>query len=174
VVAYVLSRVIACAGLCALATAAYQGIFRIRVFEAWLSSHVVALGASVRTGYWRSAPGVWFAPNSSGQVRLLITSESSVAVLVILFLLITAGAVWRRTPLRWPLAALMTAVALLVAINQLRLLTVVWFILAMGDDRGFYWGHTLAGPVITGAGIAASLAAYSTILLRRGSDVRSR
>ncbi|MEP7023086.1 MAG: hypothetical protein ABJB47_04615, partial [Actinomycetota bacterium] len=137
-----------------------------------LASHVVTLGAHVPTGYWHSIAAMWFAPNPADQVGLGITPECTVGLLIIPFLLITAVAVWLRTPLRWPLIALVIALVLLVVINQLRLLTVVWFILAMGSHSGFYWGHTLVGSLITIAGIALSLAVYAKILLKRGSPAR--
>jgi exosortase/archaeosortase family protein len=166
--AYVLSRLIACAGLCGLAALVYRKIFQIRVFEAWLSSRIVAKATSLPTGYWHKFAGMWFAPTPSDQIGLIITPECTVALLVIPFLLITAVTVWLRTPLRWPLTALAAAVVLLVTINQLRLLTVVWFIRAMGNQSGFYWGHTLVGSLITIAGIGLSLLVYSLIFARRG------
>ena len=172
--AYAVSRLVACAGLCGLAGLVYRNIFEIRVFEAWLSSRIVAKVTSLPTGYWHSSAGMWFAPTPWDQVGLVITPECTVALLVIPFLLITAVTVWLRTPLRWPLTALVAATVFLVTINQLRLLTVVWFIRAMGDQSGFYWGHTLVGSLITIAGIAISLAVYTLIFSRRGRTALRR
>jgi exosortase/archaeosortase family protein len=172
--AYAVSRLVVCAELCGLAALVYRKIFEIRVFEAWLSSRIVAKVTSMPTGYWHSSAGMWFAPNPSDQVGLVITPECTVALLIIPFLLVTAVTVWLRTPLRWPLIALAAATVFLVAINQLRLLTVVWFIRAMGNQSGFYWGHTLAGSLITIAGIAASLAVYARIFSRRGKAALKR
>jgi exosortase/archaeosortase family protein len=165
---YAVSRLIACAGLVGLAGLVYHKIFAIRVFEARLSSIIVAKATSLPTGYWHSSAGMWFAPTPWDQVGLVITPECTVALLIIPFLLITAITVWLRTPLRWPLIALATAAVFLVAINQLRLLTVVWFIRAMGNQSGFYWGHTLVGSLMTIAGIAISLGLYTMIFSRRG------
>jgi exosortase/archaeosortase family protein len=167
-------RLVACAGLCGLAVLAVAKQFRIRVFEAWLSSHVLAAGARVPAGYWSHYAAVWFAPDPSDQIGLIITPECTIALLIVPFLLLTAGTVWIRMPLRWPLIALAAAVLLLTAVNQLRLLTVTWFILGMGTHSGFYWGHTLVGSLITIAGIAVSLALYGFILLRRGNAARGR
>jgi hypothetical protein len=75
-----------------------------------------------------------------------------------------------RIALRRPTAASV----LLAAINQSRLLTAVWFIQAMGNRSGFYWGRTLAGSLITIAGIAVSPALYTLIFSRWGKAALKR
>jgi hypothetical protein len=62
----------------------------------------------------------------------------------------------------------------LATINQLRLLTVVWFIRATGTQSGFYRGHTLVGSLMTIAGIAVSLAVCTLIFSRRGKAALMR
>ena len=167
-------RLAACLALCALALLAFAEMSRIREFEAWLSGLVLTVGAGVPAGSWPGSATVWFAPFPPGQVGLVITPDCTVALLIIPFLLVTAAAVWMRAPLRRPLTALAAAVILIVGFNQLRLLTVAWFILGMGTASGFYWGHTLAGSLITVLSLASSLAVYGVVLLRRGSAAPAR
>ena len=66
------------------------------------------------------------------------------------------------------------AVALLILVNQLRLVTITWLVRGMGIGSGFYWGHTLVGSLITVVSLACSLAAYGMLLLRRGTAAPAR
>jgi exosortase/archaeosortase family protein len=168
------ARLAACLGLCTLALLSFGEMDRIRMAESWLSGLVLTVGTGVPAGSWPEDATVWFAPFPPGQVGLVVTPECTVALLIIPFLLVTAAAVWMRAPLRRPLAALAAAIVLIAAFNQLRLLTVAWFILAMGSASGFYWGHTLVGSLITVVSLASSLAVYGMILLRRGSAAPER
>jgi len=168
------ARLAACLSLCTLALLVFGQMSRIREFEAWLSGLVLTVGTGVPAGSWPDNATVWFAPFPPGQVGLVITPECTVALLIVPFLLVTAAAVWMRAPLRRPLTALATAVILIAGFNQLRLLTVAWFILGMGTASGFYWGHTLVGSLITVVSLACSLAAYGVVLLRRGSAAPAR
>ena len=168
------ARLAACLGLCALALLCYQEMDRIRMAESRLSGLVLIVGTGVPAGSWPQDATVWFAPFPPGQVGLVITPECTVALLIIPFLLITAAAVWMRAPLRRPLTALAAAIILIAGFNQLRLLTVAWFILGMGSASGFYWGHTLVGSLLTVVSLASSLAVYGMILLRRGSAAPAR
>jgi exosortase/archaeosortase family protein len=140
----------------------------IRGFEAWLAIHVIAAGTGAYTGALPARALVWFASGNQFAIALQVTSECTVALLMIPFLLLTAWLVWLKNPLIWPMTALATAVTMLIAVNQLRILTIVWFILGMGDQRGFYWGHTVIGTLITIFGLLATFFVFIMLALRKG------
>ena len=161
------------AALVALAYLAVKENLRIRGFEAWLASHVIAVGAHVQAGYFASWQAVWFPENAHRRLALVITPECTVGLLMVPFLIAAAFLVWQRVPLRWPLTALAVALAMLIAINQFRLLAIVWFVRGIGFTSGFYWGHTMVGSIITIVGLACSLGVF-VVLSGRKRHFRSR
>jgi exosortase/archaeosortase family protein len=140
---------------------------KVRAFEVWLASKVIATGAHVPTSPVPSAATVWFAIKTT-HIGLIITPQCTIALLMVPFLVATALIVWFRRRVGLPLAGLVVAVGLLVAVNQLRLLGIVWFVQAMGFQSGFYWGHTLVGSMITILGLASSLASFAYLAVCRG------
>jgi exosortase/archaeosortase family protein len=155
-----------CVLLGAAALVAHDNM-KVRAWEAWLASKVIATGAHVPTSPVPSAATVWFAIKTT-HIGLVITPECTIALLMVPFLVATALIVWSRGRVGLPLTGLLVAVALLVAVNQLRLLGIVWFVQAMGFQNGFYWGHTLVGSMITILGLASSLAAFAYLAVCRG------
>jgi exosortase/archaeosortase family protein len=155
---------LALAGLAALAL---HENGQIRVFEAWLASHVIPVGAGVRSGHQPGQPIVWFAANSPRWIGLDITPECTVGLLMIPFIAASALLVWQRVAIIRPVMGLAVALVMLITVNQLRLLDIVWFVHAMGFGTGFYWGHTLVGSLITILGLASSLAMFLVVTVRR-------
>ncbi len=113
---------------------------------------------------------VWFAMKTT-HIGLVITPECTVALLMIPFLFATALLIWYRAQTGWPLLALAVAMCLLVAVNQLRLLSIVWFVQGMGFQSGF-WGHTLVGSMMTIAGLGGTLAIFVYLAVCRGRVAR--
>jgi exosortase/archaeosortase family protein len=111
---------------------------------------------------------IWFVAGKHTVVGLQITPECTVALLTVPFLLATAGLAWVRPRLAWPVAALVLAVALLLAMNQLRLLVIAVLVQQMGLSSGFYWGHTMIGSIITIGGLAVILGAFAMVAVRTG------
>jgi exosortase/archaeosortase family protein len=146
--------------LVALACLAVRDQLKVRDFEAWLASKVIAVGAHVQTGYFRNWQAVWFPENPHLRLALVITPACTVALLMAPFLVAAALLIWQRVPLRWPLIAVAVALVMLVAVNQFRLLAIVWFVRGLGYQKGFYWGHTMVGSVITIVGLATSLGVF--------------
>jgi exosortase/archaeosortase family protein len=164
-----IARRLAASLLCSgLAVIVFRESRLIRGFEAWLASHVIALGTGAYTGALPARALVWFTSGNQFAIALQVTSECTVALLMIPFLLLTAWLVWMKNPLIWPMTALAAAVTMLIAVNQLRILTIVWFILGMGDQRGFYWGHTVIGTLITIFGLLVTFFVFIMLALRRG------
>ena len=48
----------------------------------------------------------------------------------------------------------------LIGVNQLRLLTLVGLVNWLGSDRGYYWGHTLLGSMVSVFGGAIALVLF--------------
>jgi exosortase/archaeosortase family protein len=166
------SRLPVSAALGFLAYLAVRENVRIRGFEAWLASHVIAVGAHVQTGDDAGFQAVWFLAKRTQRVGLIITPECTVGLLMVPFLIAGALLVWQRVPLRWPLTGLVVALGMLIMVNQIRLLTIVWFVKGMGFSSGFYWGHTMAGSIITIVGLATSLAVFAMLAVRRRNSAR--
>jgi exosortase/archaeosortase family protein len=105
---------------------------------------------------------------------LQITQECTVVLMTTPFLVATAVLVWRRSSTVRPVVACVVAACMLLVVNQLRILTIIMFVLHMGYGGGFYWGHTLIGSMITIAGGSLTLVVYGLIAIRRGRPRRSR
>jgi exosortase/archaeosortase family protein len=161
------ARLLVCLGCIGLSLVIVQDNERFRDFEAWLASHVVAIGAATVTGHVAGSPTLWFTYKPGLLIGLDVTPECTVALLTIPFLLATAALVWARTSPANSLVAVTAAAAVLMVANQLRILTIVWFIRALGFSSGFYWGHVIVGSAITIFAIVASLAVFTVLAVRR-------
>jgi len=167
-------RLVACLACCGLAIAAVKDNFALRGVEAAVASHVVALVTSMPAGPIPQTPTFWFTVAPHHEMGLEITSACTAVLMMTPFLIATAFLVWRRSSALRPLMACMVALAMLMVVNQLRILTIILFVLKMGFGGGFYWGHTLVGSLITVLGGAATLVVYALIAIKRGTPGRGR
>jgi exosortase/archaeosortase family protein len=167
-------RLLACVACCAMAIAAVKENFVLRGFEAAVASHVVAFVTSMPAGPIPQTPTFWFTVAPHHEMGLEITSACTVVLMMTPFLIATALLVWRRSSAIRPVVACIVAVAMLMAVNQLRILTIIMFVLKMGFGGGFYWGHTLVGSLITVIGGSMTLVVYALIAIRRGTPGRGR
>jgi hypothetical protein len=153
-------------GLLGLAVLAAFQEERGRDFEAWLASHTFHL-LGVQTGYFGGSLAMaWFAMNPHLHIGFMVTTECTIAFLLIPFLIATSLLIWQRIMLVRPLIGLAVATAMLIGMNQLRLLQIAEFVKGMGLSSGFYWGHTIVGSVITIVGLAVSLIVFAMIAVR--------
>ena len=165
------ARLAVCLGSIVLAALALKENFQFRIFEAWLAGHLLPLISSTRAGSVPGAPIIWFAAGPHRYLGLLVTPECTVAILMAPFLLVTAWNIWRQPGVVRPVFALTVALALLILVNQVRLMTIAWLVRGMGIGSGFYWGHTLVGSLITVFGVALVFLCYAVLLAagrRRG------
>jgi exosortase/archaeosortase family protein len=164
---------VATGGVClGLAAFAADKEMSLRGLEAQLAGHVIGLVTRMQSG---SSPGVamiWFSPNRHTNIGLQVTPECTVALLTIPFLLATAAMVWVRPRPIWPVAGLALAVPLLVLMNQVRLLVIAVLVQSMGFSSGFYWGHTIAGSIITICGLAVVLAIFALVAIKKGKTAQ--
>jgi hypothetical protein len=158
-------RIIA-AALLAAVPLVYLQEQRGRDFEAWLASHLFAF-LGQRTGYYGGSLSMaWFSVSDQLRVGLIVTSECTIALLIIPFLIATAGLIWQQLTLVRPLIGLCAAVLMLFAMNQIRLLQILGFVKRMGLSSGFYWGHTMVGSIITVVGLGVTLLVFAMIAVR--------
>lgn len=162
-----LARLAACGAAAATAVTTVRENMRFRIFEAWLSGHVIALATSVRATSVPGAPITIFAYGPHRYLGMYITTECTVAILIVPFLVGTAWMMWHHAKFVRPIAALAIAAVMLVALNQLRLLTIATLIMKMGDSSGFYWGHTLIGSLITVFGVVVVFCCYALLAAGR-------
>ena len=157
-----------------LAATAVKENYLFRGFEATLASHVVAFATAMPAGPIPQTPTFWFTVSPHHEMGLQITPACTVVLMMTPFLIATAFLVWRRSSTVRPLVACAIAIAMLLVVNQLRILTIIMFVLHMGFNGGFYWGHTLVGSLITIFGGSATLVLYVLIAVRRGTPGRTR
>jgi exosortase/archaeosortase family protein len=170
----VAGRLLACVLCCSLAAAAVKENFLLRGFEAALASHVVAFVTAMPAGPIPQTPTFWFTVAPHHEMGLEITPACTVVLMMTPFLIATAFLVWRRSSALRPVVACVVAVGMLMIVNQLRILTIIMFVLKLGFGGGFYWGHTLVGSLITILGGSATLVVYALIAIRRGTPGRTR
>lgn len=144
---------------CAAALIVWQRAYRtaemavaggvIRLFTAD-GVHVAAERQSVYFGLGGDTPfGLRMSPECTSAF-LLLPLLGVGAVMVVLRPRITGQV----------LAALAVSVAVLVAVNQVRLLMLVGLIDWLGTDDGYYLGHTMFGSLISVLGGAAALVLF--------------
>jgi exosortase/archaeosortase family protein len=167
-------RLLASALCCALTITAVRENLLLRGFEAGLASHVIAFVTGQPSGSIPQTPTFWFTVAPHHEMGLQITQACTVVLMMTPFLVATALLVWRRASTIRPVVACVVAVGMLVIVNQLRILTIIMFVLHLGYGGGFYWGHTLVGSLITIVGGSMTLVVYGLIAIRRGTPARTR
>jgi exosortase/archaeosortase family protein len=168
-------RLAACLSCVLLAATAVRENYLFRGFEATLASHVVALATSMPAGPIPQTPTFWFTVAPHHEMGLQITPACTVVLMMTPFLIATAFLVWRRSSsIVRPLVACVIAVAMLLVVNQLRILAIIMFVLHLGFNGGFYWGHTMVGSLITIVGGSATLVMYVFVAVKRGTPGRAR
>jgi exosortase/archaeosortase family protein len=167
-------RILACASCCLLAAVAVKENYLLRGVEADLASKVVGFVTSSPAGAIPQTPTFWFTLSRHHEMGLEITPACTVVLMMTPFLIATAFLVWRKSSVLRPVTACLIAIAMLLVVNQLRILTIILFVLKLGFNGGFYWGHTLIGSLVTIIGGSATLVVYALIAVRRGSPARPR
>jgi exosortase/archaeosortase family protein len=168
------ARLLACVSCCLLAAYAVKENYLLRGIEADLASKVVGFVTSSPAGAIPQTPTFWFTLSPHHEMGLEITPACTVVLMMTPFLVATAFLVWRKSSALRPVTACVIAIAMLAVVNQLRILTIIIFVLKLGFNGGFYWGHTMVGSLVTIVGGSATLVVYALIAVRRGSPARPR
>jgi exosortase/archaeosortase family protein len=104
---------------------------------------------------------VYFGLGTDHAFGLQMSPECTSAFLVLPLLVIGAIMISLRPRIAGRVTgALALAAVAVILVNQLRILTLVGLIGWLGTDRGYYWGHTLLGSMVSIIGGAAALVMF--------------
>lgn len=104
---------------------------------------------------------VYFGLGGPRPLGLQMTPECTSAFLVLPLLLIGAVMIMLRPRItNRVLLALGAAALAVIVVNQVRILTLVGLVNWLGIQRGYYWGHTLLGSMVSVLGGAAALVLF--------------
>jgi len=110
---------------------------------------------------------VYFGLGSASPLGLTMTPECTSAFLLVPLLLVGALLIGLRPRIAgrvtWSLAV---AAAILIGVNQVRILTMATLVSWLGTDRGYYWGHTMVGSVVSVFGGAIALVLFVWLATR--------
>lgn len=112
---------------------------------------------------------VYFGLGTSHPLGLTMTPECTSAFLLVPLLLVGALLVGLRPRIAgrvtWSLAL---AAVILVVVNQARILVMAGLVSWLGTDRGYYWGHTMVGSMVSVFGGAIALVLFVWLATRDG------
>lgn len=150
----------------------WHGVYR--ALEIRLSAVLIELVTTSGVHVVPHRQTVYFGLGTDHALGLKITPECTSAFLVVPLLLVAATMLGLRPRVAGRvLGSLGVAVAALVVVNQLRVLTLVWLISKLGTDRGYYLGHTLFGSMISVFGGAAALVLFVWLATRSPASRRA-
>jgi exosortase/archaeosortase family protein len=69
------------------------------------------------------------------------------------------------------LLSLAVSAVVVIAVNQLRVLAIVGLVNWLGVDKGYYWGHTLLGSMVSVFGGAIALVLFVWLSTRKPKPV---
>ena len=122
------------------------------------------------------APGrqtVYFGLGSDHPLGLTMTPECTSAFLLVPLVVVAAVLIALRPGIgRRVLASLGVATVVLVVVNQLRIMTLAALVGWLGTDRGYYWGHTMIGSLVSVFGGAIALVLFVWLATRQRSGSR--
>jgi exosortase/archaeosortase family protein len=140
-----------------------------RSMEIRISAVLIDLATSSGVHVVPHRQTVYFGLGTDHALGLRISPECTSAFLVVPLLVVAAVMLHLRPRITARvLTSLTIAVAVLVVVNQLRMLTLVGLIAELGRDRGYYLGHTLFGSMVSVFGGAAALVLFVWLATRSG------
>ncbi|HEX5120635.1 MAG TPA: exosortase P [Pseudonocardiaceae bacterium] len=156
------AALIALAMLLVVAHRAYQ---TVEISLAGLLLHVfTSSGVYVVAGQQT----VYFGLGSTHPLGLTMTPECTSAFLLIPLVLVSAVLVTLRPAIATRvLGSLALAALILIVVNQLRIMTLAALVGWLGTDRGYYWGHTMIGSLVSVFGGAIALVLFVWLATRR-------
>jgi exosortase/archaeosortase family protein len=156
------------AGLLVLAAALVIGQRAYRTAEMVLAGGVLHLTTSDGVYVATARQTVYFGLGGGRPFGLQMTPECTSAFLVLPLLVVGSVMVALRPRItRQVLIALAVAALAVIVVNQLRVLTIVGLVNWLGTDRGYYWGHTMLGSMVSVFGGAAALVLFVWLSTRR-------
>ena len=110
---------------------------------------------------------VYFGLDTGHPLGLTMTPECTSAFLLVPLIVVGALLVGLRPRIAgrvsWSLAV---ATGILIVVNQLRILVLAGLVSCLGTDRGYYWGHTMVGSIVSVFGGAIALVLFVWLATR--------
>ncbi|WP_245931186.1 exosortase P [Actinokineospora auranticolor] len=164
---------LAVAGLVVAAVALVVGNRLYRTAEMALASGILRLVTPSGVYLAPERQSVYFGLATDAPFGLRMSPECTSAFLVLPLLVLAAVVIALRPFVaRRVLVALLAASVAVIAVNQVRIMTLVGLIQWLGTDRGYYWGHTLLGSLVSVLGGAAALVLFVWLGTRAPRDER--
>lgn len=117
---------------------------------------------------------VYFGLGSASPLGLTMTPECTSAFLLVPLVAVAAGLIALRPRITGRvMVSLGIAAVILIVVNQLRLMALAALVAWLGTNRGYYWGHTLIGSMVSVLGGAVALVLFvwlSTKQPAQGND----
>jgi exosortase/archaeosortase family protein len=112
---------------------------------------------------------VYFGLDSARPLGLTMTPECTSAFLLVPLILVGALLIGLRPRIAGRvMLSLLVAAVVLIVVNQVRILTMAALVGWLGTDRGYYWGHTMVGSVVSVFGGAIALVLFVWLATRQG------
>ncbi|HEY3608534.1 MAG TPA: exosortase P [Pseudonocardiaceae bacterium] len=112
---------------------------------------------------------VYFGLGSAHPIGLTMTPECTSAFLLVPMIVVGALLIGLRPRIAGRVVlSLGVAAAVLIVVNQVRILTMAALVGLLGTDRGYYWGHTMVGSVVSVFGGAIALVLFVWLATRPG------
>lgn len=143
-----------------------------RVFEVQISGLILSVITSSGVEVVSERETVYFGLSSTTPLGLKMTPECSSVFLLLPLFLVTAALLWfRPANARKLLVSLAVSAVVVIAVNQLRVLAIVGLVNWFGVDKGYYWGHTLLGSMVSVFGGAITLVLFVWLSTRKPKQV---
>jgi exosortase/archaeosortase family protein len=156
------------AALIALATVLVIGHRTYQTIEISLAGLLLHVFTSSGVYVAANQQTVYFGLGSSSPLGLTMTPECTSAFLLIPLILVSTVLIALR-PAVTPrvLGSLALAAVILVVVNQLRIMTLAALVGWLGTNRGYYWGHTMIGSLVSVFGGAIALVLFVWLATRQ-------
>jgi exosortase/archaeosortase family protein len=143
-----------------------------RVFEVQISGLILSVITSSGVEVVSERETVYFGLSGASPLGLKMTPECSSVFLLLPLFLVTAALLWFRPEnIRRLLLSLAVSAVVVIAVNQLRVLAIVGLVNWLGVDKGYYWGHTLLGSMVSVFGGAIALVVFVWLSTRKPKPV---
>lgn len=159
---FLIAALIAVAAALVVAHRAYQTV------EIGLAGLLLHLFTSSGVYVAADRQTVYFGLGSASPLGLTMTPECTSAFLLVPLVAASAVLVALRPAIAGRvLGSLGVAALILVVVNQLRIMTLAGLVGRLGTDRGYYWGHTMIGSLVSVFGGAVALVLFVWLATRR-------
>ncbi|MEC3980068.1 archaeosortase/exosortase family protein [Amycolatopsis sp. H20-H5] len=115
----------------------------------------------------------YFGLGGPHPLGLVLTPECTSALLIVPLVVVASAMVALRPRIaRRVVVSLLIASAVLIIVNQLRLLLLVALVQWLGTDTGYSWGHTMLGSLVSVTGGACAIVLFVWGAAREGHPRR--